>query len=264
MAEGRTITCEEHGGTFVVPSSRGRYPTRCGGKYMACDATAGRKPKAGTNRAARQALAEREEAAATKARNIRGVAERTAQTLAGKLPEPAANGSRKPVAARSQPNECLSLAYAARDRLEPLGWVTTARAWTDGESTFAALTASRDTELISLYWQNGKLTDQTYNLWNTEVPSANGKPKGTGAFLPEFDEMPDREIVQRLSGMRVEWWNSLGQFAERATIGDTIKITHAYSGTGDEVPGDRVINFVDHENAGYRAFRMSALMKVGK
>ncbi|HEY6018386.1 MAG TPA: hypothetical protein VIY48_00345 [Candidatus Paceibacterota bacterium] len=161
-------------------------------------------------------------------------------------------------------NPCVSLAYAARERLEPLGWAVTARGWMDGDSSFASLTASRDTELLSLYWQDGVLTDQEYNLWNTELPSANGKPKGTDSFLPEFDEMTDKEVVQRLSGMTVQWWNSLGQSVERATIGEKIKITHAYSGTGDEVPRDRVINFVDHENAGYRAFRLGALMKLGR
>lgn len=249
----KTIACREHGGTFEVPAVRGRPPVRCGGKYDACTAVVqngGRKRK-------------EVKPELVKARNIREVAERTAQTLAGKLPEPAANGSRKSVEPRSHPNPCVALAYAARERLEPLGWVVTARGWVDGESSYAALTASRETELISLYWQDGKLTDQEYNLWNTEVPSANGKPKVAESFLPEFDEMTDKEVVQRLAGMQVQWWNSLGQSVERGTIGDTVKITHAYSGTGDEVPGDRVINFVDHDGSGYRSFRMSALMKIG-
>lgn len=273
----KTLTCEQHGGTFVVPSSRGRYPSVCGGKYMTCDATAGKpKRQPGTSRPERVASEiksrrikdadgkmSKSRASITREANLRAVAERTAQTLAGKLPTPAANGSRKSVEPRSHPNPCVALAYAARERLEPLGWVVTARGWMDDDSSFASLTASRDTELISLYWQDGMLTDQNYNLWNTEVPAANGKPKTRESFMPEFDEMSDREVVQRLAGMRVEWWNSLGQSIERGTIGDNVKITHAYSGTGDEVPGDRVINFIDHDGSGYRSFRMSALMKIG-
>ena len=258
----KTLTCREHGGTFQIEAKRGRPPVRCteGSPCSGMNVNGGRKRKAA---------------------NIKAVAERTAQTLRGKLPEPtesateyigsyrepglgtSRNGSRKPVEPRSHPNPCVALAYAARERLEPLGWVVTARGWLDGDSSFASLTASRETELLSLYWQDGVLTDQEYNLWNTEVPAANGKPKTQESFMPAFDEMTDREVVQRLSGMSVQWWNSLGQSVECGTIGETVKITHAYSGTGDEVPGDRVINFIDHDGSGYRSFRMSALMKIG-
>lgn len=262
----KTLTCREHGGTFEVPAKRGRPPVKCGGSHEFCTGVAqngGRKARNVVTKENTYSAAEKSSSVVRRKPNPVAIAERTAQTLAGKLPEPAANGSRKAVEPRSHPNPCVALAYTARERLEPLGWVCTARGWTDGDSSFASLVASRDTELISLYWQDGVLTDQEYNLWNTEVPALNGKPKTQGSFLPEFDEMSDKEVVQRLAGMRVEWWNSLGQSVERATIGSNIKITHAYSGTGDEVPGDRVINFVDHANAGYRAFRMSALMKVG-
>lgn len=278
----KRIACREHGGTFEIVAKRGRPPVRCtednpcsgvnvnGGRKARVASAVSRPERVASeikNRNLTKAVERAyDDQAATKrkAANIKAVAERTAQTLRGKLPEPSSNGASASVEVRSHPNPCVSLAYAARERLEPLGWVCTARGWMDGDSSFASLTASRDTELLSLYWQDGVLTDQEYNLWNTEMPSANGKPKGTDSFLPEFDEMTDKELVQRLSGMTVQWWNSLGQSVERATIGEKIKITHAYSGTGDEVPRDRVVNFIDHENAGYRAFRLGALMKVGR
>lgn len=254
----RTIECREHGGTFQIPVQRGRPPVKCNPDNRCTEVarTSSRKRKA----------ASQPERVASTIKNRR-IAERTAETLAGKLPDPALpeptlNGARKSAEPRTTGNVCVDKAYAARELLEPLGWVTTARGWHDGDSSFATLTASRDTELITLIWQDGQLTDQAYSIWNTEVtPEANGKPATNLPF--NVDEMTDRELVQHLAGMTVQWWNRLGQSVEHATIPSKVQIEHAYSGTGDETPGDRIVKFVDLNGSGYRAFRIGSLTKVG-
>lgn len=272
----KSIRCRDHGGTFEIPAVRGRPPVRCGGKYPSCSSVAqngGRKRKA-PNEIASEIKNERLATAVTRddygpeATRERKSAAQTAPTssIAAYEATPEFKARRKAVDARSQANPCVDMAYKSRELLEPLGWVVAVKGWMDPESmeTYATLTASRDTELMTLVWQGGKLTDQQYSIWDTEVPSANGKPKTDASYLPEFDEMTDREIVQRLSGMAVEWWNRIGQSVERAVIPGKLQIEHVYSGSGDETPADRVIKFIDHNGTGFRAFRLGALMKVGK
>lgn len=158
-------------------------------------------------------------------------------------------------------NPSLAPAKVAKEHLEAQGWTVTGKAWAEDHHQFASITGARGDETIIMHWNDGQLIAQHYSLWS-EVPRENNKPKGALTFDP--DECTDRELVRALSGMRVTWWNKLGQLEETAVIGpNKITIEHAYSGTGDETPGDRIVKFTDHSGAGFRAFRVAALLKVG-
>jgi hypothetical protein len=116
--------------------------------------------------------------------------------------------------------------------------------------------------MILMVWVDGTLVQQDYSLWSSDRPRQNGKPAGRLSFDP--DECTDRELVRALAGMKCTWWNVLGQKEEEAVIApDSIKIEHAYNGHGDESPGDRIVKFIEHGGAGFRAFRVAALLKVG-
>lgn len=128
-------------------------------------------------------------------------------------------------------------------------------------------------------WQNGTLVKQDYTLWNVDIPKRNNKPESKLGCDP--DEVPDKELVRILSGMKVTWWNSLGQKEETGvipvdrTVEDDkakggsrhipaqIRISHMYTGTGDEQPSDRIVTFNDFGGNGSRSFRVGALLKIG-
>lgn len=155
-------------------------------------------------------------------------------------------------------NPSLAPALTAKARLEPLGWLCKGKA-VGPESV--EMMATRDDELIIMRWKNGLVSQQEYILWD-EKPSANGKPKGELTFDP--DECTDIELVRALAGMKVKWWNVLGQKEETGIISaGKIKVEHAFNGVGDETPGDRIVHFTDHTGTGFRSFRVAALLKVG-
>jgi hypothetical protein len=159
-------------------------------------------------------------------------------------------------------NPCIPLAHAAKGQLEPLGWTVSGRAGVDGAQSWAEVTAARGEELLTLNWVDGILFDQKYSLWNTDRPSKNkdGMPDASIPF--DIDEISDKELAQELAGRKIIWWNRLGTNQETGTIPDVLKVNHVYSGTGDEVPADRIITFVDRDGGGYRSFRLGALLKV--
>lgn len=137
--------------------------------------------------------------------------------------------------------------------LEAHGWVVSVTADT--------IMAARGEELIHLVWNEKGECAQTYSLWNTDGQN-NGRPAARIPFDPE--EIPDAELVRLLSGRRVLWWNRLSRGTEDAIMSaSSVSITHIYSGMGAETPGDRVISFVDRDKTGHRAFRLSALLRVG-
>jgi hypothetical protein len=226
--------CRTHpGGRFESPSRRGRPPTSCAPAYP-CSASGTHipaKPKRSTPRS------RVEHAAAT--------------------PE----GQSEP---RSQDSESLSKAKAAKALLEPQGWTIEGRAWTpeDAAGQWASITGVRGEELISMVWNSdGELHSSDYSLWNTQRISANGAPK---AHLPfDVDEIPDARLVPYLAGMKLTWHNKLKGGPETAYAGKSIEIMHVYDNLGEELPGDRTIRFIDATGTGYRAFRLSALLKVG-
>lgn len=242
----KTLQCREHGGTFKVMPRRGRPPVRC-----TSDNVCSRFP--GSSDTISEFVPAEDKPVLERARNKMRTRKRE------KL-SPEASMDR---------NRSVLPAQAAKARLEPLGWLCKGRAWMEGPSDdgdpggqmMAEVMATRDGELIILRWQEGLVIQQEYILWD-EKPSANGKPSHQLTFDP--DECTDRELVRALSGMKVTWWNALGQKEESGVVDATkIEVVHCYNGVGDETPGDRIIKFSDHAGTGFRAFRVAALLKVG-
>lgn len=279
----RRINCRDHGGTFHIPNGRGRPPVRCGGKYSQCSAVNTRlvgKTKATEvadvtkNRrstAPVPSLRDKRNADALETAKRRVIGAEMEKAVARAFDDGAAARRKAHARVPESPTETpkpgnvsLPKAIAAKAELEPLGWAVSGRAWIDEEGNqCASVLANRGTETISLVWKNGTLSSQEYVLWNREKPSLNfsGMPPRRLKFDP--DELSDRELVTRLSGMKVSWWNRLAKSVETAVIGDRVTIEHVYNSRGDETPGERIVKFVDHGGTGYRAFYAAALIKVG-
>lgn len=275
MAGTKFVPCREHGGTFEVTVSRGRYPVRCS-EENPCDmvpkkrASGGRRPaKVSTAVAAR---------AAVKAAEVRPSQTRSKSTLPTSSSlrvsryckcaqmdrerhERGIEGCKyatrnSPVVVRHNPS--IQFAGTARERLAPLGWQLKGKAGFDDEGAWAEVTGSRGEETIYLRWNDGKLIDQTYVVWNSDAtPGMNGKPRTRLPFDPS--EMSDIELVRELGGRKVSWWNRIAQGKEHAIIGDKLEVQHNYTG-GNEIA--RMIKFVDKGNGGFRAFHVDALMGV--
>ncbi len=222
-----TIQCRDHGGTFQIQPKRGRRPVRCNPQNTCT--RGGIEPQATPQQVAK----------AVSRVEFSETITRTVDTAKARQP-----------------------ALAAKARLEEQGWQCAGRGWVDEDGGVGVeLSAVRGDELLVMYWMDGECTLQDYSLWS-EKPSANNKPAGKLTFDP--DECTDRELVRALAGCKVTWWNVLGQKEEEATIApESMKIEHAYNGHGDEMPGDRIVKFIEHGGAGYRAFRVAALLKVG-
>lgn len=249
----KTITCRDHGGTFQIQPRRGRPPVRCGGDYPQC------------SRAKGETRSERAASVAQVTHTRRTKAEREEQTIRAAVSRARQKGtvepSESPVEATEPSNVSVPLALNVKAQLEPLGWVCTAR--TIGAQG-VEFSASRGTERILIVWKNGECFSQSYTLWDTDKASANGIPPGKRKLSFDPDEMTDKELIEKLSGMTVVWWNRLGQGEEKATLPNRVQITHTYNGVGDEAPADRVVTFVDMAGSGYRSFRVGALMRIGK
>lgn len=270
--EYKPIECKEHGGTFMVEKKRGRPPTKC-------------SPDNVCNMARRS-------------KSAKAVAQRTAETLKGKLPTSgdrniakiaaiaklAATASKQreevreiqPLpATKSRPrassaivhvNPSIPVARELREDLEPLGW--TAHASTDGRNA-VNFTATRDSETITIRIENGKILTQNYTVWDADRPSSNGMPRVKLPFDP--DELSDVDLLRELAGQKVTWWNRIGKSKESAVLphtdGKKITVQHVVTvtdGEPDELPGSRIVTFVDAMgNTGFRSFAIGSLMKIG-
>ena len=163
-------------------------------------------------------------------------------------------------------NSSIEPAKAARDKLEPLGWDCKGRA--HGEHG-AVLTASRGEELLCITWETGMVVSQDYSLFRDAM--RNNMPLRIRAVRARLDfnpeTAPDDFIIQKLSGMKVTYWNKLADTEESAVLAPMNKgvysITHFYTGKGAEVIDSRTIQFIDAHGGGFRAFRLGALIKVG-
>lgn len=238
-----TIQCRDHGGTFQFQPQRGRRPVRC-------------KPENPCSRQMDDNASQKADAYIAKEMQNSPIGQ-AAFKRAQATPEIVSRA-----VARIEAGIPRNPALPAKARLEEQGWLCTGRGWTDEDGGVGVeLTAVRGDELLVMHWLDGVCTDQDYSLWS-EKPSANAKPAGKLTFDP--DECTDRELVRALAGCKVTWWNVLGQKEEEATIApESMKIEHAYNGRGDETPGDRIVKFIERGGAGYRAFRVAALLKVG-
>lgn len=256
----KTITCRDHGGTFNVPIARGRPPVRCSPENKCSKAVVVTetvpnsritRTRTKTTHIEPDIKRERDRQAIEAAK--RRVVSRETNSVGNTEPISKAASNGRVL------NPSTALAKAAKAQLEPLGWVCTGRA----SGTLAWLGAVRGEEVLTLAWENGVLTAQNYIMWALErAPIANGVPAHKLPFDP--DEMSDGELVRAFSGMKVTWWNRLGQSEVTATIPDKLSIEHIYNGVGDEMPGDRIVKFIDRDNGGYRAFHVGALLKIGR
>ncbi len=269
----KRFSCRTHGGIFTKESLRGRPPVRCAEEYP-CDKADG----------AVMASPEKSEKLMSRIKNnvrevpgVGKVAVITRESARGALPmtparvakqEALAQAYGKPAEHHAKPtsgaNDSLPLAKRAKAQLEAAGWVCKGRAWFEervGNEHFAELICSRGAETLVMVWQNGVLQSQDYQMEHLRE-SDNGLPGRKLDFDP--DELTDREIVQRISGMKVTWWSVLASSTESAVVpGDKVKIEHIFVGNGDEDNSKRIVTFVDRNNGGFRSFHVSALMKVG-
>jgi hypothetical protein len=262
----RKIVCRDHGGTFRIPARRGRPPVRCNDenkctKFEKTDVAEARKRVSAPEKTASQIKNRR-----SAERGYNPADDQSAMAGADNSPYPTQQ-------AETPQNTSLAPAQVAKELLVGQNWIVSGRAWSesrpprDGERVqmhYAELTATRGEELITMLWVDGELDAQTYSLWNMEKPSVNGKPN-TAALDAELDELTDKELIQRIAGQRVTWWNRLGKNKESAIVSGNkiIQIDHTYNGIGDETPADRVIKFVDYGGGGFRAFRAGAIVKIG-
>lgn len=223
----RTIICRDHGGRYTYESARGRQPVRCKPDNP-CDHASNETPVGPP-------------------KGKRGPVLETAQERKEALERAESNG-----AARKSSNPSLPLAKAAKLQLQAVGWTVQGR----GAEVWAELKASRDAETLLMRWDGGRLVTQDYSL-NYENPAANAIPPNKLGFDPE--ELTDRELVDRIRGMKVVWWNTLGNSTESGTIGNKVSVEHVF----DDNTAKRLVKFIDHGGQGFRAFHVSALLKVG-
>ena len=273
----REASCRDHGGKFYFANRRGRSPVRCT-EENPCDmvkrpsrkaAMVTRKTVAGVPNVKVHAPAETRSKRPPKTTLPVESSLRTTQRCSC----PEMDGERHvrgikgckyatkgaPTVVRHNPS--IQFAGKARERLEPLGWNLKGKAGFDEDGiAWAMVTGSRLEETIVLRWENGKLVDQIYSVWNSDAsPGMNGRPRSRLPFDP--DEMVDSELIRELAGRKVTWWNNQANGTEHAIIGDKLQIQHNFTG-GNETA--RMILFVD-KTAGrpaFRAFHVGALMKV--
>jgi hypothetical protein len=240
------INCRDHGGTFERPAKRGRPPVRCSDDNM-CSAHPANKPRK------------------TRAQVVdAGVAtnRRKASPLPQALQAPV-KPPQSPVEALTEVPASVSKALETKALLEPQGWTCHAKRTDDGYGV--EFHASRGIERIAiLINSNGTVASQEYTLWDTQKPSTNELPSGARKLPFNPDEMTDKELVTMLKERTVIWWNRISKKEESATIPAKVQVTHTFNGHDDEVPGDRVITFVDMMGGGFRTFRQGALMRLDK
>lgn len=242
------INCRDHGGTFERPAKRGRPPVRCSDDNM-CSAHPANKP-----RKARKAAPLPE--ALTPTRRTRAQVVDAGVAANVKAPESVPEPSVEVPASVAKALETKAL-------LEPQGWTCHAKRTGDGNGV--EFHASRGIERIAIVIStNGTVVFQEYTLWDTQKPSTNEMPSGARKLSFNPDEMTDKELVTMLKERTVFWWNRISKKEESATIPAKVQITHTFNGHEDEVPGDRVITFVDMHGGGFRTFRQGALMRLDK
>lgn len=225
----KVFNCRDHGGVFKMPPRRGRPPVRC-------------------NETNPCTKADQAEIAANKitsvVREVPGVG-KVAVVTTTKAPESIAE-------ALPAENPSLPLAMDAKGQLTALGWQVAGKA----KGTSAQVTATRGAETLIMVWSGGELKAQDYSLSYVK-PSDNGVPAHSLSFEP--DELTNSELVQILRGMKVTWWNTLGNSTESATVGNKVSIEHIY----DDDREKRIVKFIAHDGGGFRAFHVAALLKVG-
>lgn len=227
----KTITCRTHGGVFKVQARPGRPPVKCTEDNQCSRADQADTVSAPKRRGAR-------------ADNF------GAQVVAD---TERANASESVVEPPTADNPSLPLAMDTKAQLEALGWSAAGKA----QGTSAQITATRGAETLIMVWHDGELKAQDYSLAYVK-PSDNGIPPHSLGFDP--DELTNAELVQTLRGMKVTWWNTLANSTETAVVGNKVSIEHIYHEHDRE---KRIVKFIDHSGGGFRAFHVTALLKIG-
>lgn len=253
----RTIICRDHGGRYTYEATRGRQPVRCKPDNP-CDHASNETPiiRALPITPQREAKLQAQIAAYSPPKGKRGPVLETAQERKEARELAESNG-----AAPKTSNPSLTSAKAAKAQLEAVGWTVEGRAWVDASDDesnglWVEIVASRQAETLLMQWHGGYLVQQDYSL-NYERPVDNHIPPNKLGFDPE--ELTDRELVDRIRGMKVVWWNTLGNSTESGTVGNKVSVEHVF----DDNTAKRLVKFVDHGGHGFRAFHVSALLKVG-
>ncbi len=249
----RRKQCRDHGGIFSYHPHRGRQPVRCKPEYP-CDRADTESPMEMKERTSPIGIPNRFE----------GVDLRTAkQKREAEAPHPAhatSDGAYLPSTASPGSNPCLPLAKAAKERLVTVGWVVQGRGWFTEAGGHAQITASRGDETLSMEWENGEVVSQIYAMEFLN-PVKNNYPRSNLHFDP--DELTDSELVRMIKGMKVTWHNTIAGSSETAIVGGTVTVEHIFRDNGDEDNSKRIVKFIDHGGGGFRAFHVSALLKVG-
>ena len=245
----KKLQCREHGGYFTVEARRGRPPVRCTEDNQ-CDAQ--RVPSTSA-----RTVKPRSDATKT------GLAAIRSKTATSDATAASSNASARPprganwVADRAATTREINRIFR---EVTIQGW-NAKRGWMDNNA--AEITATRGEEMLYIVVRNGECIAQKYSLWSFDKPSLNGKPKANLPFDP--DEIGDRELAQFIVGNKVTWYNRLAGKEETAICGrDNVRIEHGYNAVGDEMPGERIVKFVDATGHGFGAFRLDQLLKVGK
>ncbi len=238
-------TCRTHpGGKFTAPKKAGRPPVKCTDEYP-CTAsstaiTTKKKPpkhQPKTPAAKELVAAGTDDGPAVPQQRIREI-----------------NDGR---------DASASKAKRAKEELVALGWTVEGRV----KGTQAEITAVRGDELLVMVWDNGQLSASNYTLWSTDRPRENGMPPSELPTGFDPDRMPDREVIEALAGVKVTWWNRLGQRKETAVVSTKrIQISHVYDEEAirrGTQPSERILSFVDHDGKGIRSFKLAALLKLG-
>jgi hypothetical protein len=136
----------------------------------------------------------------------------------------------------------------------------------------ASITANRGPETLYLEWVDGVAIANDYAIHDTEKPAVNGMPKPKLPFDPE--EVSDADLVQHISGVKIQWWNRVGGMIESGIVGDPyaqdhdgnpvpikVSIEHLYSGINGPMGVDRLIKF-NLMDGGTRLIKVGALLKV--
>lgn len=296
----KPVQCRTHGGTFNIPVKPGRQPVRCkpdnacthaGPEAQYATSSSGRKvriqPK-GAEKLIKAAVGVKFQEADPGYELAHQGAERRLARKAGVVSSRAPKGTtvhaeedmqkvvrrvkerQKAAPVTVETNLSIPMAHKAKQRLEPHGWTVSGRAWFSIEAVvpgreaqqkfgYAAVTAKRGEELITIEWKDGELINQTYQLWDDERPLLNEAPRNRLGFEPH--DMPDAELIRRLIGQKVTWWNKLGQKEETAVVSaERVQIEHTFDRAGHEA--DRIIKF-NAQKEGFRAFYVGALLKIG-
>ena len=243
MATHRKMNCRTHpGGKFVAPQKAGRPPVRCDLELYPCTASTTAVP--------------------TKPAKL--VKSKTAGGIEFNTPaEPDNDTQERLQATMAARDASLAKAKKAKRELLALGWTVDGK----GSGTQAEITAVRGDEMVIMVWDKGALITSTYSIWATDKPRENGMPARELPDDLQLDTLSDRELVALLKGSVVSWWNRLGSKRETAVVSARrIAIEHVYDeaalARGTE-PSERIVKFADHEGAGFKAFRLDALLKIG-